>query len=81
MVMPAKMWATVAFLMLAEFLPPLPPTGSAVRVKGAVRPEALSGVAADWEAAGWVPIGAVEGALPAKRRSTLAKRARRASFC
>src|SRR5688572_9642120 len=75
MVMPAKMWATVAFLMLAEFLPPAPPMGSAMRLKGAVRPEALKGEA------GWVAAaGAVVGVVSVKNRSRLAKRARRASF-
>jgi hypothetical protein len=57
MVMPAKMWATVAFLMLAEFLPPAPPIGSAMRLKGAVRPEAPKGEE------DCVAAGAVEGVL------------------
>src|SRR5687767_9130257 len=74
MVMPAKMWATVAFLMLAEFLPPAPPMGSVVRLNGAVRPEALKGED------GWVAAGAVVGVVSVKKRSRLAKRARRASF-
>src|SRR5688500_5772524 len=74
MVMPAKMKATEASLMLAELLPPARPMGSAIRKKGAVRPKAMRG-----EEDG-VADGAEVAALAVEERSGLAKRARRASF-